>query len=460
VGAAASLTFLGGAGTVTGSRFLLEQDGTRVLVDCGLFQGLRELRRRNWEPLPLPPADVDAVVLTHAHLDHCGYLPRLVADGFPGRAHASPATCELAAVVLRDSARLQEEDARFAREQGFSKHAPPQPLYDSADAEAAVGRLTPLPFGTPTSVAEGARVELTPGGHILGSSIVRVELDGRTVGFSGDLGRPSHPLLRAPGPPPAADVYVVESTYGDRAHLEPTTRLADAVRRTVARGGVVLVPAFAVDRTEVLLMALRRLMEAGEVPRVPVFVDSPMALDTLAIYRRAIRDGSPELRPDLPSHVDLFDPGHLVEARTVEESKRLNDPIGPCIIVSASGMASGGRVVHHLAGLLPDPANTVVLVGFQAVGTRGRDLLEGATQVKTHGRYVRVRAEVVDCPEFSVHADADELVAWLASAPAPPQVCFVVHGEESASATLAARIRDELDWVAVTPRSGERVLLR
>ncbi|MCU0266107.1 MAG: MBL fold metallo-hydrolase [Actinomycetia bacterium] len=455
----ASLTFLGAAGTVTGSRFLLEQDGTRVLVDCGLFQGLRELRRRNWEPPPVDPGHLDAVVLTHAHLDHCGYLPRLVRDGFAGPVYASAATCDLTAVVLRDSARLQEEDARYAAEHGFSKHARPEPLYGVEEAEAAITQLRPLPFGCASEVASGATLTLSPAGHILGSSVVHLVLDGRTVAFSGDLGRPHHPLLRAPGPPPEADCYVVESTYGDRAHAEPTPRLADAVRRTVARGGVVLVPAFAVDRTEVLLMELRRLMGSGEVPRVPVYVDSPMALETLSLYRRAIREASPEIRPDLPDGVDLFDPGHLVEARSVEDSKRLNDPGHPCVIVSASGMATGGRVVHHLAGLLPDPRNTVVLVGFQAAGTRGRDLAQGATQLKIHGRYVRVRAQVVECQEFSVHADADETLEWLRSAPREPDAAFVVHGEEAASAALAERIRTELGWVAVVPRMGERIRL-
>lgn len=456
---AASLTFLGAARTVTGSRFLLEQDGTRLLVDCGLFQGLRELRRRNWEPPPVDPADLDAVVLTHAHLDHCGYLPRLVRDGFAGPVYGSPGTCDLTAVVLRDSARLQEEDARYAAEHGFSKHVRPEPLYGVAEAEAAIALLRPVPFDADVEVAPGATIHLAAAGHILGSSVVRVALDGRTVAFSGDLGRPHHPLLRPPGPPPEADCYVVESTYGDRAHADPTPRLADAVRRTVARGGVVLVPAFAVDRTEVLLMALRRLMGSGEVPQVPVYVDSPMALETLSLYRRAIREGSPEIRADLPDGVDLFDPGRLVEVRAVDDSKKLNDPGHPCVIVSASGMATGGRVVHHLAGLLPDPRNTVVLVGFQAAGTRGRDLATGASELKIHGRYVRVRAQVVECQEFSVHADADELVDWLRAAPREPDTCFVVHGEEDASTALADRVRTELGWVAVVPRMGERVRL-
>ncbi len=454
-----SLTFLGGAGTVTGSRFLVEQGGVRVLVDAGLFQGLRELRRRNWQPFPVPPSTVDAVVLTHAHLDHCGYLPRLVKEGFAGPVFGTEGTLRLASVVLRDSARIQQEDARFAAMKGTSKHAHPLPLYDEADAEATIRLFSPLAFRQDHDVADGVNVHLRPAGHILGAATVQLATGGRTVLFSGDLGRPRHPLLRPPDPAPSADAVVVESTYGDRSHPESTGSLTEPVRRTLERGGVVLIPAFAVDRTEVVLMELRRLMDAGEVPSVPVFVDSPMALETLRIYRDALRASSPELRDDVPAVPDPFDPGDLRESRTVEDSIKLNDPGRPCIVVSASGMATGGRVLHHLAGLLPDPRNTVVLVGFQAVGTRARDLVDGAQQLKIHGRYVPVRADVVDCPEFSVHADADELVAWLASAPRPPAVTYVVHGEEESARRLAERVRDELRRVAVCPRPGERVLI-
>ncbi len=459
MGAPPTLTFLGATGTVTGSRFLVETGAARILVDCGLYQGLRELRRRNWEPFPVDPGSIDAVVLTHAHLDHCGYLPRLVRDGFAGPTVVTEATARLTAVVLRDSARLQEEDAQFAAEKGFSKHKRPLPLYDAEDAERAIATLRAVDFAAEAEVADGMSVVLRPSGHILGGAVVELRAEGRTAVFSGDLGRPAHPLLRAPEPPAGADVLVLESTYGDRAHPPRTSTLPGAIRRTVARGGVVLIPAFAVDRTEVLLMELKRLMGAGEAPRVPVFVDSPMALAALEIYRTAVRVGAPDVRPDLAGTDDLFDPGDLREVRSVEESKRLNDPQHPCIIVSASGMATGGRVVHHLAGLLPDPRNTVVLAGYQAVGTRGRDLLEGARQLKMHGRYVPVRADVVDCAEFSVHADADELVSWAGSAPSEPRACYVVHGEEGASEALAGRLQDDLGWVAVVPRTGERVRL-
>lgn len=456
------LDFLGAAGTVTGSRFLLSHAGTRVLVDCGLFQGLRELRRRNWEPFPVAPSAIDAVVLSHAHLDHSGYLPALAARGFAGPVLATRNTVDLARIVLTDSAHLLAEDAEHARTHGYSKHDPPLPLYNEADVEAALRLFEVVDYGIDVDVVAGVRATLRPAGHILGSAVVLVELvdEHRTVLFSGDLGRPHHPLLRPPLPPPRADVVVVESTYGDRAHpAADGEAFADAIRRTVRRGGSVVIPAFAVDRTEVILMELRRLRAAERIPDVPVYVDSPMALDALGIYRDAIRRRSAELRSDLRDSGDLFDPGDLVELRTVEQSKSVNDPAWPSIIVSASGMATGGRVLHHLENLLPDPDNTVILAGYQAQGTRGRDLLNGATALKMHGRYVPVRAEVVDVPMFSVHADADELLDWLKQAPDAPQVCYVVHGEPHASATLARRIHDELGWTAVAPALGERVVV-
>jgi metallo-beta-lactamase family protein len=468
-----ALTFLGGARTVTGSKTLLEHGGHRVLVDCGLFQGPRELRRQNWDTLPVAADRIDAVVLSHAHLDHCGYLPALVRQGFAGRVLCTPGTAELAAIVLRDSARLAEEEASDARAGGWSRHAAPRPLYDAADAEKAIALLEAVPEDHPVEAVPGVVLELPPAGHILGSAspVVRVEcgpaaaLPGRaTVAFSGDLGRPGHPLLLPPEPPPAADTLVVESTYGDRLHPEASTAaLADAVRRTVARDGVLVVPAFAVDRTEVVLQALADLMRSGAVPTVPVHLDSPMALSALRVYREALSAGAAGLRPgvvaDVRSGQDPFDPGDLRVARTKEESMRLNAPASPCVIVSASGMASGGRVVHHLAHLLPDRRTTVLLVGYQAVGTRGRALADGVREVKIHGRYVPVRADVVQLEEFSVHADADDLLGWLRSAPRPPQVCYVTHGEPHASAALAGRIRDELGWCAVVPRPGERVLV-
>jgi metallo-beta-lactamase family protein len=456
-----TLTFLGAIRTVTGSRFLVETGDSRVLVDCGLYQGLRDLRRRNWAHFPVDPGSLDAVVLTHAHLDHSGYLPVLVRDGFAGRIHTTPATASLAEIVLLDSAHVQEEDARYAARKGFSRHKEPQPLYTSADAEATLPRLAPQDFGEPVEVASGVSVTLRPAGHILGSATAEIRFaGGERVLFSGDLGRPDHPLLQPPAPPVAADAIVVESTYGDRAHDDATIGdFASAVRRTAERGGSVLIPAFAVDRTEVLLHHLRRLMRAGEIPRLPVFVDSPMALATLDVYRSALAAADPSLRPGLGADGDPFDPGGLHELVTVEESMSVNDPKLPCIVISASGMATGGRVLHHLRHMLPDPKHTVVLAGYQAEGTRGRSLLDGAREIKLLGRYVPVRADVVDAPAFSVHADADELVGWLRSAPQAPDAAYVVHGEAAASFALRDRIARELGWTAVVPRERERVRL-
>jgi metallo-beta-lactamase family protein len=460
---AATLDFFGGARTVTGSRFLIQAESSRVLVDCGLFQGLRELRRRNWEPFPVDPGSLDAVVVSHAHLDHSGYLPALTREGFAGPIYASAGTAALAAVVLRDSAHLLQEDAQHAKSHGYSKHREPRPLYTDGDVDKTLTLMRTAAFDTEFAVADGVTARLRPGGHILGSSTVRLRLAGagRTVLFSGDLGRPAHPLLAPPAAPEPADVVVIESTYGNRRHAddEGDHLLADVVTRTVHRGGSVVIPAFAVDRTEVILMALARLRAAGAIPDVPIYVDSPMALAALRIYRHAIHERSPEIRPDLPADHDLFDPGNLHEVTTVAESTGLNAPRWPCVIVSASGMVSGGRVLHHLVGMLPDTSNTVVLAGYQAEGTRGRDLLEGARTVKIHGRYVPVRAEIVDVPTFSVHADAAELVAWLGAMPSPPEVSYIVHGEPEAAFALQSRIRSQLGWNAVVPRLGERVRL-
>ena len=458
------LTFLGATGTVTGSRFLIDTGEARVLVDCGIYQGLKLLRSRNWEPFPFPPAQIDGVVLTHAHLDHSGMLPSLVRDGFRGRIVSTPQTAELAALVMRDSGHLQEEEARYANEQGFSKHHPALPLYTEEDAVRAEERFRPVAFGTRTTIARGLTVTLLPAGHILGSSLALVEIEGqrpRRVAFSGDLGRPEHPVLRAPAPLPEADVVVVESTYGDRSHepiKDAEDRLAEVISRAARRGGTVVIPSFAVDRTEVLLLALRRMMNAGRIPQLPIYADSPMALSVLDVYRRAIAEKDPEVKLSASAGEDPFDPGTLIELHSPEESRSL-DRVFPSIIISAAGMATGGRVLYHLARCLPDARCAVVLPGFQAAGTRGRQLAEGARSIKLHGRYVPVRAEVCSIDAFSVHADAAELCQWLATAPSPPETTYLVHGEPDASQALLMRITQELGWHAVVPRYGERVRL-
>jgi metallo-beta-lactamase family protein len=455
----AGLSFLGAAGTVTGSRFLLEHGRYRYLVDCGLFQGEAIWRRRNWEPLAIPPDSINAVVLTHAHLDHSGYLPALVRNGFRGQVLCSRRTAEVATVVLRDAAHLQEEDARHAREGGYSKHDPPLPLFDSNDAECAITRLTAVDDAG-TELPGGAKAEFHRAGHILGSRFVLVELAGRRVLFSGDLGRQQHPLLRSPEIAPAADVVVVESTYGNRRHVPlDEERLGRLIAATARRGGVTLMPAFAVDRTPVLLHALARLARDALIPRMPVYVDSPMALAALDIYRGAVRDSDDEIRPELIGVPDPFDAGDLLLVHTAAESERLNDPRHPCIIISASGMATGGRVLHHLRHQLPNPRNSVVLTGYQVAGTRGRQLLDGAAAVKIHGRYVPVHAQIAAVPEFSAHADADELIGWLGSAQHEPDATYVVHGESGAAAALTGRIGDQLGRLAVAPRYLERVRL-
>lgn len=460
-GGQASLSFLGAARTVTGSKFLVDSDTSRVLVDCGLFQGEKVWRKRNWEPFGPDPAALDAVVLTHAHLDHCGYLPVLVRSGFRGPVVCTPGTAELAAIVLRDAAHLQEEDAAYANEAGFSRHAPALPLFDSDDAERTITLFDRVPHDVVGDLPGGIGLELRTAGHILGSAYAQLEVDGVRVLFSGDLGRPGHPLLLPPEPPGEADVVVVESTYGDRVHEpEGDEQLAAVITRTLGRGGVVLMPAFAVDRTFVLLMVIARLESAGLIPQVPVYVDSPMALRALEVYKTAIRGHDPQVRPEVTMADTAFRPKRLKLMPSRTESEKLNRPGKPCIVISASGMATGGRVLHHLRHQLPQSRNAVVLTGFQVPGTRGHALATGAQQVKIHGEYVPVRAEVNVVTGYSAHADSDQMVHWLSGMKGEPHVAYVVHGEESAAGALAGRLHDELGWNAVVPRHLERVRLR
>ncbi len=461
-----TLQFLGAARTVTGSRFLVGSPNHRVLVDCGLFQGLKANRRRNWEPFPEPPAGIDAVVVTHAHIDHSGYLPALVRDGFRGRIVCTPETAELVQILLTDSAHLQEEEARFVNRVGSTKHSPALPLYTAADAELACGMLDPQPRDSPIELGGEMRCELRRAGHILGSATATLTLpDSRgseiSVLFSGDLGRPVHPILASPASPGRPDVVVIESTYGDRQH-SPTAdeidRLADVIRATAGRGGTTVIPAFAVDRTEVVLHALHELERDDRIPEIPIYVDSPMALSVLDVYRAALERGGDELRPEVIGR-DLFDPSRVTGCRTTAESKSLAGLTYPSIIISASGMATGGRVLHHLARTLPNSRNSVILTGFQAEGTRGDRLARGERSVKIFGRYVPVRADVEVIDGFSVHADSEELLAWLAQAERAPDSCYVVHGTEKASAALSTRIGDRLGWNSVVPRDLERVVL-
>lgn len=459
-----TLSFHGGTRTVTGSRFLIETDaGARVLVDCGLFQGPKDLRLRNWAPFPVPPSSIDAVCLTHAHVDHCGWVPRLATGGFVGPVHCTPGTAALTRIVLPDSGHLHEEEAAFANRRGYSRHDPALPLYTEKDARRALEALREVPFGEERDIVAGVTASWHRAGHILGAATVRLRVTGRrgvrTLAFSGDLGRSTHPLLLPPEPLGEADIVACESTYGDRHHPEDSTEeiLAQVVNHTAEQGGVVVIPAFAVDRTEVVLWYLDRLTAAGRIPRLPVFVDSPMALRALDVYRAAAREGSSEMRPEVHG-LGLFDELDLRESPTVEASKAINERRGPFIVISASGMASGGRVLYHLAERLGSSRNTVLLVGFQAPGTRGDRLAQGADAVKLLGSYRRVRARVAHV-DLSAHADQDDLLAWLGSATRPPELVYVVHGEEDASWALADRIDETTGVLAVVPRVGERVSL-
>ncbi len=456
------LSFLGAAGTVTGSRFLIDTPDQRVLVDCGLYQGLKELRQRNWTGLGVGPASVDAVVLTHAHVDHCGYLPALVRDGFSGPIFCTPDTARLVSIVLPDSARLAEEEARYAAKRGFSRHDPPLPLFTEADAYAAIDALVTVPFDQEHE-RQGWSFRFGRAGHILGAAWARVRLDGdrpRSVVFTGDLGRTDHPLLLPPEARPAADVVVTESTYGDRVHerTDPAQRLGEIITATVKRGGTVIIPAFAVDRTDVVLHHLKQLRMTGGIPEVPIKLDSPMASRALAVYDEAFEKGSPDVRPDLVG-THPFDVPGLDVVTDVEESKSLNDNPRPMVIISASGMLTGGRVVHHLARRIDDPRHTVVLIGYQGIGTRGRRLLEGETNLKMLGRYWPVRAEVAHVGSMSVHADRPGLLGWLSSGPDAPETVYAVHGEPASSRALADAVGQDLGWTAVAPALDERVRL-
>jgi metallo-beta-lactamase family protein len=446
------LTFLGGAGTVTGSRYLVEHARGRVMVDCGLFQGLKALRLRNREPLPVPAASIDAVVLTHAHLDHSGYLPLLVKRGFRGRVHCSDATLDLCRLLLPDSGHLQEEEAEHANRYGWSKHAPALPLYTADEAVASLASFTPAPFGNWFDIGRGVRVHLSRAGHLLGAACALVAIDGRSIAFSGDVGRPHDPLMRAPEPLAPADALVVEATYGDRRHPanDVLAELGDVIRRTVARGGVVVVPAFAVGRTQALLHALDMLKRRRAIPGVlPVYLDSPMAIDATALYLR--HRAEHRLSRD---ECETMCRGVTMVNRA-DDSRSLDERRFPMVVVAASGMATGGRVLHHLEAFAPDPRNTLLFTGYQAEGTRGASIVAGAPGVKVHGRIVPIRAEVVAIDGLSAHADYAEIVDWLRGSPIRPDRTFITHAEPAAALAMRGHLAAELGWDAAIPQHGD-----
>ena len=453
------LTFLGAARTVTGSKYLVEVGGRKILVDCGLFQGLKELRLRNWQPLPVPPSDIAAVVLTHAHLDHSGYLPRLVAEGFRGRIFCTAGTSDLCKLVLPDSARLQEEDAREANRLQYSKHSPALPLYREPDAFRALSQLQPFGFNRPISLVEGVEIEFINAGHLLGSAFIRMSIPGEKLRilFGGDLGRYSRPVLPDPSSPLDADVLLVESTYGDRIH-EPDDggeRLGAIIRDTVARGGKLIVPAFAIGRVEEVLYWIKRLEDEAKIPKLPVFVDSPMALDALRYYAQR----SEELDPDIQGAkaIRRFTTARYQPVTSAQQSAELVRSRIPSIVISSSGMATGGRVLYHLQEGLPDKKNTVLFVGYQAVGTRGRQLVDGAPQVKIRGQLVNAIARVERIDSMSAHADSEEILRWLGQFSSPPRATYLVHGEPVPMDSLKGKIASRLAWAVHTPAHLETV---
>jgi metallo-beta-lactamase family protein len=447
-----NITFLGGTGTVTGSKYLLEHEGRRVLVDCGLFQGLKQLRLRNWDGLPCKPSQIDAVLLTHAHLDHSGYLPRLSANGFKGRVHSTEATRDLCALLLPDSGHLLEEEALYANRHGFSRHHPALPLYTEQEARQALERFSVHAWGQSFEPLPSMQVRFSNAGHLLGAASVWVNWGGRSVLFSGDLGRQDDLLMRPPEAPPAADAVLIESTYGDRQHAAADVLgdLAQVINRTAARGGMVIVPAFAVGRAQTLMYCIAQLKAARRIPDLPVYLNSPMAANATELYERHAHLH----RLSRSQAAEAFDVATVVN--DVEESKRLNALRWPSVIISASGMASGGRVLHHLKAYAPDARNTILFVGYQAAGTRGAALVGGATSVKIHGSYVPARAEVVNFDALSSHADREDLLAWIGKLPAPPKQVFVTHGEPVAAEALRLAIDERHRWPVMVPEHNGR----
>lgn len=462
----ATISFLGGTGTVTGSKFVLEAAGTRVMIDCGLFQGLKELRLRNWQPLPINAASISRVLLTHAHIDHSGYLPRLVREGFAGPVHATTGTADLLKIMLPDSGRIQEEDAEYAKRKGFSKHHIPLPLYTEQDANGALKQVSPSKYDATVQLSKSMEARFISAGHILGSSYVAVDIKERgsvplKILFSGDLGRYDEPILNDPSEVDEADYLLVESTYGDRLHssTDPKDELEAIINRTAERGGKIIIPAFAVGRTQLLVYYLRELEDEGRIPVLPVAVDSPMGVDVTRLYSRHRQDHDFDMKrlANLGRNPLATRNFSLVQGRA--GSKGLDAQKGSAIIISASGMATGGRVLHHLANRLPDPDSVVILVGYQAAGTRGRRLQDGEKEIKIHGKWIPVAARVESISSLSAHADSGEIMRWLRGFKRPPRATFIVHGEQTSSRALHEKIVKELGWNAVIPTHTEVVEL-
>ena len=448
-----TLRFLGGAGTVTGSKFLVETGPSRVLVDAGLFQGYKQLRLRNRDAFPVPPDSLDALMLTHAHIDHTGYVPALIRDGYDGPVLATSGTADLLRLLWPDSAHLMEEEAEFAARKGFSKHAKPEPLYTAADAEQALSRIRLVERDRDYDVAPGVSARWHPAGHIVGASSVQLTTGAGTVFFSGDLGQDDDALMREPRPFPGSDILLMESTYGDELHgdFSPLDQLEEAMAPVLERRGVVLIPAFAVGRTQALMLHISRLMHQKRIPEVPVFVNSPMAVNASGIYAQH----SDELRVDHDELERMYASVKMV--RTADQSIALNMADGPMIIISASGMMTGGRVLHHVVAFGQDPNNAIILSGFQAGGTRGADLARGERTLRIFGEDIPIKAQITQIDSMSAHADADQLLAWVRSAPTPPRMTYLVHGEDHAADRMRFRIEHELGWPVRVAEHNEEI---
>lgn len=456
-----ALTFLGAARTVTGSKYLLEVDDQRILIDAGLFQGLKELRRRNWEALPIDAERLTSVVLTHAHLDHSGYLPRLASDGFRGRVFCTAGTAELCRLVLPDAGRIQEEDARAANRGGYTRHSPALPLFTEPDAYRALSLFQPVGYNRPLPAAPGVEVEFVNAGHLLGSAYARITVNRShpcRLLFSGDLGRYDRPVLPDPSPIEPTDVLLVESTYGDRVHTQDDQgeQLAHIVTDTVKAGGKVIIPSFAIGRVEEVLYWLNKLEEAKRIPVLPIYLDSPMAIGALKYYVSRSHELDPDVRSE-HGRVCAFCTARFKTVESHKDSLGLVSAPGPAIVVSSSGMATGGRVLHHLAQALPDPRNTILFVGYQAAGTRGRRLVDGESKVKIHGQYVPVAARIERIDSMSAHADSGEIFRWLHGLTRAPSITFTVHGEPEPMDVMKQRLEQDLGWVVRAPEYLERV---
>ncbi|WP_192350788.1 MBL fold metallo-hydrolase RNA specificity domain-containing protein [Algoriphagus sp. Y33] len=459
-----TVKFLGAAGTVTGSRYLLNIGDFEFLVDCGLFQGRKELRRRNWDKFPILPKDLGAIVLTHAHMDHIGYLPRLVKDGFSGPIYCTAATAELAEILLLDSGKLQEEEAEYARKKGYSKHENPEPLYTMEDAEAVFPLFVPKDFKKSFPIHPSVDVTYYHAGHILGAAITKIVIKGdsqtKKMVFSGDLGRYHDPLLFPPTLIPEADVVWIESTYGDRIStaIKPEDELAKAINDVFDRDGLAILPAFAVGRTQLVMYYLYQLMKKGKIPRAPIYLDSPMAINVSKLYREYHRDHKLiAVLDDTDQHP--FQHSHLHYLRKQEQSRTLNELKGKAIIISASGMATGGRVLHHLFHHLPREKNGVIFVGYQAEGTRGRRLVDGEPTVRIYGLDVQVKAKIYSVEGLSAHADQNELMEWAEGFSENPKLAFIIHGEEDSASALSQKLKQELGWNTVIPNYLESFML-